>query len=156
MREKEGAIDQHQKRSFHKTGEGMPVEAGGELAGVQVLIVDDDADARELLTTILQQYGAEVRGAGSTPEGIEALKSWRPDVLLSDIGMPERDGYELIREVRALSSEHGGDIPAIAVTGYARYEDRLRALSSGFQKHVTKPVEPENLAATIAGLLLQG
>jgi signal transduction histidine kinase len=154
MREKEGTTVQLQKPSFYETGEGgMPAEFGVGLAGVQVLIVDDDADARELLTAILQQYGAEVRGVGSTPEGIEALKAWQPDVLVSDIGMPGRDGYELIREVRALSSEHGGDIPAIALTGYARSEDRLKALSSGFQKHVTKPVEPENLAATIAGLI---
>jgi signal transduction histidine kinase len=154
MREKEGTIDRPQMPSFQVTGEGgMPSEFGWELGGVQVLIVDDDADARELLTAILQQYGAEVRGVGSTPEGIEALKAWRPDVLVSDIGMPGRDGYELIREVRALSSEHGGNIPAIALTGYARSEDRLKALSSGFQRHVTKPVEPENLAATIAGLI---
>jgi signal transduction histidine kinase/CheY-like chemotaxis protein len=154
IRETEGRTGQPHKPSFYETGEGgMPAEFGWELVGVQVLIVDDDADARELLTAILQQYGAEVRGVGSTPEGIEALKAWRPDVLVSDIGMPGRDGYELIREVRALSSEHGGDIPAIALTGYARSEDRLKALSSGFQKHVTKPVEPENLAATIAGLI---
>jgi signal transduction histidine kinase/CheY-like chemotaxis protein len=154
MREKEETTDQPQKPSFHEMEEGgVLAEFGWELSGVQVLIVDDDADARELLTAILQQYGAEVRGVGSTPEGIEAVKAWRPDVLVSDIGMPGRDGYELIREVRALSSEHGGDIPAIALTGYARSEDRLKALRSGFQKHVTKPVEPENLAATIAGLI---
>jgi signal transduction histidine kinase len=152
--ENEDTTDQSQKQSFHKTGEGgAPGEFGLELTGVHVLVVDDDEDARELVTTILQQYGAEVRCVGSTPEGIELLKAWRPDVLVSDIGMPDRDGYELIREVRALSAEHGRDIPAIALTGYARSEDRLKALSSGFQKHVAKPVEPENLAATIAGLI---
>ncbi len=155
LREEKGGITNRlQKPRLTVKGEvGIPAEACWELAGVQVLIVDDDADARELLTAILLQYGAEVRGVGSTPEGIEALKEWQPDVLVSDIGMPGRDGYELIREVRALSSEHGGNIPAIALTGYARSEDRMKALTSGFQKHVTKPVEPENLAATIAGLI---
>jgi signal transduction histidine kinase len=153
-REKESEADQPQLPSFPQSEiGGIPAEFAWELDGVQVLIVDDDAEARELLTAILQQYGAEVRGVSSTPEGIEALKAWRPDVLVSDIGMPGRDGYELIREVRTLSSENGGDIPAIALTGYARSEDRLKALSSGFQKHVTKPVEPEYLAATIAGLI---
>ncbi|MBO0721679.1 MAG: response regulator [Blastocatellia bacterium] len=153
-REKESTLDQPQKSVFSEQPlGGMPAEFAWELNGIHVLIVDDDADARELLTAILQQYGAEVRCVGSTPEGIEALKVWRPDVLVSDIGMPGRDGYELIREVRTLGTEHGGDIPAIALTGYARSEDRLKALNSGFQKHVTKPVEPEYLAATIAGLI---
>jgi signal transduction histidine kinase len=154
IREKESEADQPQKAIFPESVVGgIPAEFVWELDGVQVLIVDDDIDARELLTAILQQYGAEVRGVGSTPEGIEMLKNWRPDVLVSDIGMPGRDGYELIREVRTLGSENGGDIPAIALTGYARSEDRVKALNCGFQKHVTKPVEPEYLAATIAGLI---
>jgi CheY-like chemotaxis protein len=102
---------------------------------------------------MLQQYGAQVRAAGSTPTALEILKEWLPDVLVSDIGMPGQDGYALIRDVRTLSLEQGGDIPAIALTAYARSEDRLKALRSGFHVHVAKPVEPTELSATIAGLV---
>lgn len=153
---REGSNYQNQLRAsrYHQAIAGeMPAEFGAELAGVRVLVVDDEADARELLTIILQQCGAEVRTAASTPQGLEALKQWHPDVLVSDIGMPGHDGYALIRQVRALSAAEGGNIPAIALTAYARSEDRMKALRSGFQTHVAKPVDPTELSATIAGLV---
>ena len=137
----------------HSGGARAQEGSGLELDGVRILVVDDEADARSLLTIILQQYGAEVKTAGSTLEGLEALKEWRPEVLVSDIGMPDRDGYELIREVRALGSAQGGDLPAIALTAYARSEDRLKALKAGFQAHIAKPIEPEELVTTIAILI---
>ena len=146
-------VEQHQTARIDQSERAKAQEESVlELADVRVLIVDDEADARNLLTIILQQYGAEVRAAGSTLEGLEALKGWRPDVLVSDIGMPDRDGYELIREVRALDSAEGGDLPAIALTAYARSEDRLKALKAGFQTHIAKPIEPDELVATIAVL----
>ncbi|MDQ3815448.1 MAG: PAS domain S-box protein, partial [Armatimonadota bacterium] len=126
------------------------------LKGVRVLLVDDEADARELLTTILEGAGAEVRTAGSSPQALEvfeALEQWRPDVLVSDIGMPSQDGYSLIRRVRSLPPERGGQIPAVALTAYARAEDRLRALSAGYQMHVPKPVEPNELPLVVASLV---
>jgi CheY-like chemotaxis protein len=122
------------------------------LEGVRVLVVDDEADARELLQAVLRQSGAEVRAATSAREAIEMLRQWKPDVLVSDIGMPGEDGYALIRQVRSLPHKEGGSIPAAALTAYARSEDRLRALTSGFQTHVAKPVEPVELAAVVASL----
>jgi PAS domain S-box-containing protein len=154
MREGVNQLDPQSAMRLHQAAEkGIPMELGLELAGVRVLAVDDEADARELLTVVLGQCGAEVRTAGSTPEAIDLLKEWRPDVLVSDIGMPGQDGYELIREVRALNTNQGGSIPAIALTAYARSEDRLKALRSGFQTHIAKPVEPAELAAVVASLV---
>ena len=123
-----------------------------KLEGVRVLIVDDQPDTLEMLTLILNQCGANVLAARSTAEGIRLLKEQRPDVLVSDIEMPGEDGYELIKQVRALEAQHGGQTPAVALTAYARTEDRIRALSSGFQIHVPKPVEPVELAMVIANL----
>ncbi|HKX27742.1 MAG TPA: ATP-binding protein [Blastocatellia bacterium] len=123
-----------------------------ELTGLRVLVVDDEADARDLLTVVLRQYGVEVRGAGSTRETLELLERWRPDVIISDIGMPDEDGYVLIRRIRSLPEERGGNIPAAALTAYARSEDRLKALAAGYQMHIAKPVEPPELAAVVASL----
>jgi CheY-like chemotaxis protein len=120
--------------------------------GLRVLVVDDEADARELLTAALGQYGVEVRAAVSAAEGLAILKEWKPDVIISDIGLPDEDGYMFIRRVRALEQEDGGNIPAAALTAYARLEDRLRALSAGYQSHVPKPVDPAELAAVVASL----
>ncbi len=154
MREGGSQLDQPPAPRFHQAIAGeLPAELDTELAGARVLVVDDEADARELLTIILRQCGAEVRAAADVAQGLTMLKQWRPDVLVSDIGMPGQDGYALIREVRALSSAEGGDTPAIALTAYARSEDRLKALRSGFQTHVAKPVEPTELSAIIAGLV---
>jgi CheY-like chemotaxis protein len=94
-----------------------------------------------------------VRTCGSAGEAISALEEYKPDVLVSDIGMPEEDGYSLIRKVRALNAESGGRTPAVALTAYARVEDRLQALSAGYNMHVSKPVEPTELAVVIASLV---
>ncbi|MEA5552162.1 PAS domain S-box protein [Anabaena cylindrica UHCC 0172] len=122
------------------------------LEGLRVLIVDDEADARHLLTTILGQYGAQVMAVSSAPEAITALPEFHPDILVSDIGMPQEDGYTLIRKIRSLPSDKGGKIPAVALTAYARAEDRTQALLAGFQLHIPKPVNPAELAAVVANL----
>jgi CheY-like chemotaxis protein len=122
------------------------------LAGVRVLLVEDKADARDLITMMLAQDGAEVRTAVSATEALAACNEWRPDILISDIGMPEEDGYTLMKKLRARESERGGHIPAIALTAYARREDRLRALSVGYESHVPKPVDPIDLVAAVASL----
>lgn len=122
------------------------------LHGLRVLIVDDEADAREMLRAMLTPCGAEILTASSAAEALEEVRRWRPDLIVSDIGMPGEDGYSLIRRVRALGAEESGDIPAIALTAYARSEDRIRALASGYQLHVPKPVEVQELAMAIASL----
>jgi signal transduction histidine kinase/ActR/RegA family two-component response regulator len=132
--------------------ENVPLDSLPELDGLRVLVVDDEADARELLTTILRQYKVEVAAVASAGEALEALQRLKPNVLVSDIGMPGEDGYALIRKVRALDIEQGGQIPAVALTAYARAEDRIRALAAGFQLHIPKPVNPEELAAVVANL----
>jgi len=122
------------------------------LAGVRVLVVDDDADMRELTTMILAAGGAEVRTAVSATEALAACDEWRPDVLISNIGMPGEDGYTLMKKLRARESERGGHIPAIALTAYGRGEDRLRAFSVGYEYHIPKPIEPEELLVAVASL----
>jgi PAS domain S-box-containing protein len=119
---------------------------------LRLLIVDDEADAREMVKTILEECGAEVQAARSAAEGFEILKEWGPDVIISDIEMPHEDGYSLITRLRALSIEEGGQTPAIALTAHARDEDRLRALSSGFDGHVSKPMDAAELVTVIANL----
>jgi CheY-like chemotaxis protein len=121
------------------------------LPGLKVLVVDDEADARSLLTAILLQSGAETKAAGSMSEALSVLNQWRPDVLVSDIGMPDGSGYDLLREIRSHSTGTAR-FPAVALTAYAHPEDRHRALSAGFETYVPKPVEPDQLLATIAGL----
>ena len=123
-----------------------------ELKGVRVLVVDDEEDARELLRTLLEDSGASVLTAGSAEDGLQVLRAEQPDVLVSDIGMPGTDGYGFIERVRALPQEQGGRIPAVAITAYARSEDRTRVLRAGFQSHVPKPVEPVELLAVLASL----
>ncbi|WP_017315803.1 hybrid sensor histidine kinase/response regulator [Mastigocladopsis repens] len=120
------------------------------LKDLQVLVVDDDTDTRDFVTTMLQQFGATVTSVASVRQALSAIEKSLPDVLVSDIGMPEEDGYTLIREVRNLEPEIGGHIPAIALTAYVREQDCTRALESGFQMYVTKPVEPANLINAIA------
>lgn len=122
------------------------------LEGLRVLLVDDEADARHLLTTILGQYGAQVMAVASAMEAISALQQFHPDILVSDIGMPQEDGYTLIRKIRTLSIEQGGRIPAVALTAYARTEDRTQALLAGFQLHIPKPINPAELAVVVANL----
>ncbi|MBD1858671.1 MULTISPECIES: PAS domain-containing protein [Leptolyngbya] len=124
-----------------------------DLTGVRVLAVDDELDARELLAMVLTMYGAEVLTVTSAAEALIALESFQPDILVSDIGMPEVDGHGLIQQIRALPPEQGGQIPAIALTAYAREEDHQRAITSGFQQQVTKPLEPERLVQVIVTLV---
>jgi signal transduction histidine kinase len=122
------------------------------LAGVRLLVVDDEPGARELIANVLQGYGAEVCLAESGQAALTKLFEQRPHVLVADLGMPGMDGYALIEQVRALDPDFGGQTPAIAVTGYASPLDRLRALQAGYQNHVAKPVEPQELAIVIASL----
>jgi CheY-like chemotaxis protein len=119
------------------------------LDGVRILVVDDEPDARTLMGTVLGQCGADVATVASAAAALEALRRERYDVLLSDISMPEEDGYQLMRKVRAMNSR----IPAAAITAFARSEDREAALAAGFQLHVAKPVEPAALARAVESLL---
>lgn len=123
-----------------------------EIANLQILVVDDEPDTRELITYVLETCKAQVKGVSSVTKALEILEKERFDVLISDIGMPERDGYDLIKSVRQLAPENGGRIPAIALTAYARVEDRMKVLSAGFHMHVPKPVEPAELLAVVASL----
>jgi CheY-like chemotaxis protein len=119
---------------------------------VRVLVVDDEPDARALLRETLTQAGAVVVAAASVAEALPAIGRLRPHVLISDIAMPEADGYELIRKLRAAEGDAGPKTPAVALTAYARAEDRIRALAAGYQAHVAKPVEPRELVYVVAGL----
>jgi len=129
-----------------------PEPAPRDLAGRTVLVVDDARDGRELIARILTDCHARVRVAASAREAFDALRADRPDVLISDLGMPEVDGFELIGWVRALPRELGGQVPAIALTAFARPEDRLKALEAGFSTHISKPVEPGELIAAVASV----
>lgn len=124
-----------------------------DLTGVRVLVVDDSADTLDFLAVLLTQYNAEVIKADSGTTALDAFKTVVPHVLVSDIGMPEMDGYSLIRQIRALPADQGGQIPAIALTAYARPDDQQKALDSGYQKHLTKPLDVEKLAQTIQSLI---
>ncbi len=127
-------------------------ECAQELKGLQVLVADDDTDARELIVAVLSQCGAKVTSVASAQAALDAIARAQPDVLISDIGMPDEDGYSLIKKLRALPPQQGGRIPAVALTAYARAEDRIKALSSGFQMHAPKPVESAELMAIVASL----
>jgi PAS domain S-box-containing protein len=135
---------------------GAPASAAAvdeiDLRGLRVLLVDDEPDARELLAEVLEQHGAAVSAAASADEALRALRLDRPDVLVSDIGLPGEDGYSLIARVRALPADDGGAIPAAALTAYARSEDSRRALAAGFHRHVVKPIQPSALAALVRDL----
>lgn len=122
------------------------------LAGLRVLVVDDQADARQWITVVLEHSGAEVITVASVGEALEALEQQRPDVLVSDIGMPGEDGYALMRRIRELKPEMGSTIPAVALTGYAREEDYAKALTEGFQLHVAKPIRAVELMAVVASV----
>lgn len=132
-------------------GNGSP--AVPRLDGVRVMIVEDEKDARESLTTFLEHCGAAVTAVSSAADALAALDHSAPDVLLSDVGMPGEDGYSLIRAVRARLAERGIEVPAAALTAYVRAEDRARALQAGFDAHIAKPVEPDELATVVHGLV---
>ena len=122
------------------------------LEGLTVLVVDDEADARELIKQVLVQCGAAVVTASSADGGLQLLQEQRPDVVVSDIGMPGKDGYEFVRDLRRIGAARGGNTPAIALTAFARSEDRTRAMVAGYQVHISKPIEPQELIATVASL----
>jgi len=125
----------------------------GELAGARLLVVDDDVDAGELLAEILRMHGAETEIARTAAEAVAAVRAFRPDVLLSDISLPDKDGYTFIRELRARGAQDGGWIPAIAISGHVAPEDVKRAILAGFQLHLAKPLDPNDLVARLARLV---
>jgi len=145
-----GKMARPQTRSLHKTAGFTPREMDWELNGARVLVVDDDEDTRQLLKQIMENHGAAVRTAASAAEALEMIDAAPPDALVADIGMPGEDGYSLVRKIRKLPHDRGGGVPALALTAYARPEDRARALTAGFQHYVTKPVEPNELIAVVA------
>ncbi len=123
------------------------------LSGIRILVVDDDADSRDFIAFVLEQDGAFVIAVSSAFEALQTLAEVKPDVLVSDISMPEMDGYMLIHQIRALTPEQGGQILAIALTAFARNDDQQEALKAGFQMHLSKPLNPEELIAAIAKLI---
>ncbi len=135
------------------TGEISSPMASTPLAGLRVLVVDDEADTRNFLSFMFEEYGAFATAVASVDEALAVLEQAKPDILISDIGMSEQDGYTLIRKLRSLEPEKGGCIPAIALTAYTREEDRLEALSAGFQQHLSKPIDPNKLIAVVANVL---
>ena len=155
-------IDLPMRAVLPQLSEGEPATFGTagiwgapSLEGVWVLVVDDETDARELVATLLQQCGAKVTAVASAREALAAVsgeQQKRPDIVISDVSMPEVDGYDLIRRIRELPPEKGGRTPAVALTAYGRSIDRIRALSAGFQMHMPKPVEPAELATVVASL----
>ncbi len=144
-----------------EAGAGLSSSMGGNkngfdncspvLDGLRILVVDDEDDTRDLILTVLKQCGAEVRGSESAAEAFVAFKEWSPDLLVTDIGLPEEDGFSLLKKVRE-SNGRSGQIPAVALTAYATPEDRDRVLNAGFQMHIAKPVEPEELLTIIASV----
>jgi signal transduction histidine kinase/ActR/RegA family two-component response regulator len=138
----------------HPTAESPSADLSPDVsvAGLRVLAVDDDVDTLETLMSLLQQYGADVRTASSAAGALAVLDVWTPDLIISDIGMPTEDGYSLIRKIRARPPERGGQVPALALTAYARVEDRLQVLAAGFQMHLPKPIEPSELLAVVSSL----
>jgi DNA-binding response OmpR family regulator len=136
----------------HEMGRKAPEERP-RLDGVRILLMEGDPDTLETLRSIFDERGAEVITAASTPEALDALERRDPNALILDIASPDQDGYELIRQVRERDAEQGGKIPAIAVTARATAEDRMRALSSGFQMHMARPIDPDEMIAVVASLV---
>jgi signal transduction histidine kinase/DNA-binding response OmpR family regulator len=129
------------------------LEGIADLTGLSILVVDDDPDGCDLLTTFFNRHGAQARGVNSTREALAMLETWKPHVLLSDIGMRGEDGYDLIRQVRELESKIGGTIPAAAITAYATSDDRMRVLASGYQAHLAKPFDTSQLIDIVVSLV---
>ncbi len=134
------------------TAPQSPVASATDLSGLRILLVEDQWDSRELMAEILRSAGSEVTAVGSAPEAMEALATLRPDVVVSDIGMPGEDGYSLVRRIRQIPDDSRRSVPAIAVSAYAREEDRIRSISAGFQMHLAKPFEPVELIAAVGRL----
>ncbi|MEN3330759.1 MAG: hypothetical protein V7641_124 [Blastocatellia bacterium] len=132
-----------------------PLQEAPDLKGIKVLVVDDEPDTRDMLRTMIGQFGAQVKACASSQDALQVFHEWPPDVIVSDIEMPGEDGYQLMRQIRALGLERGGKTPAVALTAYARTEDRTRAFAAGYQMHIAKPADPIELAAAIASLASQ-
>lgn len=140
-------------RPRHPTArDGLEKPLFRRLDDIRVLLVDDEPTANEALAVLLGSCGAEVRVAGSATQALQTLEVWKPDVLICDIAMPEEDGYSLIRRIRALGVEQGGDIPAAALTAYGKIEDRVNILAAGYQMYLSKPADPSELVAVVASL----
>ncbi|MEH2280199.1 MAG: AAA family ATPase [Nostoc sp.] len=144
--------DESKKIKDAKDNSSLVAAQSSPLSGLEILVVDDDADMREFLPFMLEQYGATVTVAASAIEALTALSQSQPNLMISDIGMPEMDGYMLMRQVRSLEPEQGGTIPAIALTAYAGEMDHQQAIAAGFQQHISKPVDPEKLVKAIVSL----
>ena len=132
---------------------GLPASYSKALTGLRILVVDDEVDSRDLVSAILTRCGSVVNCCESTAEALKAIRDWKPDLLVSDIGMPNDDGYALIEKVRNMKSKRARQTPAVALTAYVTNEDRERALAAGFQLHVSKPIEPANLVMLIAEVI---
>ncbi len=133
--------------------ETPPLKSAGPFEGIRVLLVEDDDDSREMLKIMFEQNGMEITDVDSAAEAVEVFEQFKPDVLISDIGLPNEDGYELIGKIRRLSPEQGGLTPAIALTGYVSLQDRRRAFNVGFQEHLSKPVDIDNLLEIVKSLV---
>jgi len=149
-----GVLSQNEAESVHPAQGEEVISFDGlpSLQGLKVLVVDDEADTRELISEVLKECGSEVITSNSAADALIALEEHKPDILISDLGMPDEDGYSLISKIRALPDERGGQIPAAALTAYARAEDRMRVLRSGFQFHLPKPVDSAELVTVVASL----
>ena len=147
-----GALGRAAERSAGAARTKSVAAAAVDLGGLRIVVIDDEADARQLVQQLLADRGAEVHAAASAGEGLVLVAALRPDLVLSDIGMPELDGYDLIERLRELDAVRGGATPAIALTAFARDEDRERTLAAGYQLHLAKPVEPQELLAAVARL----
>jgi CheY-like chemotaxis protein len=145
--------DSHDAAAFSPEAKGHAPGFSRILDGLRILVVDDEADSRELVSAILTRCGSEVKCCDSAAEALMVFVDWKPDLLVSDIGMPNEDGYTLIKKLRKLRLKRAKQIPAVALTAYATKEDKARTLSAGFQIHVAKPIEPESLVTSIAAAM---
>jgi CheY-like chemotaxis protein len=152
------AVRQHSESEHHPVrASGTPLATSIDLSGLRVLVVDDEQDARGLIQTVIESHGGIATLAADAASAWTLLETGpRPDVIVSDIEMPGEDGYAFIRRVRSWSAENVGRTPAVALTAYARVQDRLKALDAGFDMHVPKPVEPAELVTVIATLVRRG
>jgi CheY-like chemotaxis protein len=137
---------------YQRISRGWSPDFPSALSGLRVLVVEDEADCRATMMAVLTKGGAEVRTSASARDALEVLQQWKPDVLMSDIGMPNEDGFALIKKVRALTDDCGGRIPAAALTAYVKNEDRKLVLDAGYQMHVAKPVGPAELITAVSNL----
>lgn len=149
QQEQLSAVNQDSTRRFQES------ENTDSLKGLHLLLVEDDEDSREMLKIMFEQYDMKIAAVASAAEALEAIRQIQPDVLISDVGLPGVDGYELIRKIRLLSPEQGGTVPAVALTGYASLQDRARALDSGYQEHLSKPVDIDRLLELVKGLVMR-